>query len=60
MVPTPVVGSGLPTVLEALGATCCPVLGSMEIPPCVLPEMRLSAPGVDGPKTLPKLLSLSA
>ena len=28
--------------------------------PCVLPEIRLMAPGVDGPKVVPKKRSLMA
>ena len=47
MVPRPLLFGGL-TLLGS--ATGWPVVGSTAYPSPVLPEMTLSAPGVDGPK----------
>ncbi len=53
-VPTPF-ASGETTAYESL--TVAPVFGSTACTPWVWPEIRLSAPGVDGPKTEPNELS---
>ena len=45
--------SGLATVYASGVAVCCPVVGSTLKTPCVCPETRLSAPGVDGPNVVP-------
>ena len=41
---------------------CTTIVSSstVSVAPCVLPEIRLIAPGVEGPKLVPKELSLSA
>src|SRR5690348_11806027 len=58
-VPTPCAFGDL--TAEGLGVVVCwPVNASMLVTPCVCPATRLSAPGVDGPKTSSKLLSLIA
>jgi hypothetical protein len=56
-VPTPF-WSGEDTTPASVTFAC--VTGSTAVPPCVWPEIRLSAPGVDGPKVVSQELSLIA
>ena len=55
MVPSPLLFRSL---TEPGSGTTAPVVGLTAKLPPLLPEMRLIAPGVDGPKTVSKLLSL--
>ena len=50
--PTPETGSG--SMSAPAGGTGAPVVESTSMKPWVLPDTRLIAPGVDGPKLLPK------
>ena len=56
-VPTPVVLAPA-TAVDPVSAA--PVFGSYAVAPCVCPEIRLRAPGVEGPNVVSHMLSLIA
>src|SRR5690349_18306552 len=53
-------GSGRGSPITEPDETLPAALPAVTVAPCVCPAIRFSAPGVDGPNTVPKELSLMA